>query len=375
MGKKEKVKEKSLIMIFFICLIIALSSLLFLVYKISTTTSKSSKDNSPSVFSLLKGSEDKGAKNVEAEKITTTIKISAIGDCTLGSVDNAKGETFNYIYNKQKDNKYFFSGVIKELENDNLTIANLEGTLSNSKEKVKDKIAFKGNPNYTQILKAGSIESVNLANDHTDDYGYEGLKETKQVLKSEGIKYFGYNDKLITEVKGIKIGILGYKEPSDAKNTVEYDIKSIKKEVDLVIISFHWGENKSIIPSEKQKKLGRQAIDSGADLVIGHHPQVIQGIETYKDKKIVYSLGNFISAYKKPSDKDSFIYKQEFTFDSNKKLISSSKEKKIPISISSNKKKNDYKPTILEGSEKDRVNKKIEERSNLIEENYNKKLK
>lgn len=362
MWNKGKNKEKSLIIVFIACLIVSLSSISFLAYKIIRVENKS-----PSIFSLLKNRENEMSINIKDKKGITSIKISFIGDCTLGSKEGSKDETFNYAYNEEKDDKYFFSGVVSELKKDDLTIANLEGTFSDKGKKSKNEVAFKGNPNYSRILKQGSIEVVNLANDHTDDYGYEGLNETKQSLEKEGIRYFGHSDKLVVEVKGIKVGILGYKEPDNIKKTIEYDITNMRKKVDLLIVSFHWGENKSTIPNDKQKGLGKQVIDLGTDIVVGHHPHVIQGIETYKDKKIVYSLGSFISGGDKNiKDKDSFIYKQEFIFDSNKKIISTSKEEKIPILISSRKDKNDYKPIILKGKEKERVNKKIEDRSILI---------
>ena len=139
------------------------------------------------------------------------------------------------------------------------------------------------------------------------------------------------------------------------------DIESLKKEANMVVVYFYWGEERSYNPNQVQKDFAHSAIDSGADVVMGSHPHVLQGIEKYKEKYVSYSLGNFcFGGNKNLSDKDSMIYQQKFNFE-NGKLVSIDEPQIIPCSISSTKYKNDYKPTILDGSERDRVLNKIKE--------------
>ena len=133
----------------------------------------------------------------------------------------------------------------------------------------------------------------------------------------------------------------------------------MEKEADMVAVYFHWGVEKSYSPNQIQKDFAYNAIDYGSDLVIGSHPHVLQGIEEYNGRYIAYSLGNFcFGGNKNPSDKDSMIYQQTFNFEDNK-LASIDIPNVIPCSISSTKSRNDYKPTVLHGSEGERVLNKI----------------
>ncbi|SHK54229.1 CapA family protein [Tepidibacter formicigenes] len=302
-------------------------------------------------------------KIIDGENIKK-ISISAVGDCTFG---NYKGSnwtnSFNHEFENQKsDFAYFFENVKKFFSKDDITIINLEGPLTNAYKSEDKKFAFKGKPSYVNILKQGSIEAVNIANNHTYDYLEKGYKNTIDILKDNGIGYFGYENKYIKDVKGIKVGILGYKVWNNSnylKRQIKNDLEYMKLNSNLIIVNFHWGEENKYYPNNIQKNIGHYAIDNGADLVLGHHPHVIQGIEKYKDKYIVYSLGNFcFGGNRNPSDKDTFIFQQTFTFENNE-LVNSSKNI-IPCSISSIKSRNDYKPTPLTGEEKARVLNKID---------------
>ncbi|MFR5582577.1 MAG: CapA family protein [[Clostridium] scindens] len=131
----------------------------------------------------------------------------------------------------------------------------------------------------------------------------------------------------------------------------------------LIIVNFHWGIEREYLPNDTQKKLAHLAIDEGADLVIGHHPHVLQGVEKYKDKYIAYSLGNFcFGGNSNPEDKDTMIFQQTFTF--KKGVVQKNDDiQMIPCSLSSATGYNDYCPTPLEGDSKQRVLDKIEEYS------------
>lgn len=304
-------------------------------------------------------------KDIIKENNYTKIVISAVGDTALGSDESyGKYGTFDEEFKKHNyDYGYFFENVKSVLEKDDLTIANLETTLTNSTNRAQKEYAFKGHPSYAKILREGSIEVVNLANNHTFDYSKEGFEDTVKALKEEGIGYFGYGYRYIITIKGTKIGILGYTGFDNSqwtKSQIEKDIKKLRPDVDILIVSFHWGEENSYYPTKVQKDLGHFVIDEGVDLVIGHHPHVLQGIEKYKDRYIAYSLGNFsFGGNRNPKDKDSIILQQIFLINS-KGEIEKIEMNIIPVSISSQKDRNDYKPTILEGEEKSRVLKKLE---------------
>ena len=151
------------------------------------------------------------------------------------------------------------------------------------------------------------------------------------------------------------------------KDSMEKNIQDLKDEgAQVIIASFHWGEEKAEYPNDVQVELAHAAIDAGADLVLGHHPHVLQGIEQYKGKNIVYSLGNFcFGGNKNPSDKDTMIFQQTFTVE-NGKLAEDDVTNIIPCSLSSESGYNNYQPMVLEGSEKERVLQKIEDFSTAI---------
>lgn len=302
---------------------------------------------------------EENSKKEELKEIT----ISAIGDCTLGSDPNFGYErTFTQVLDEQNhDYSYFFEGVNDVLSKDDLTIANLETTFTNSNERVDKKFNFKGDYDYVNILKEGSIEAVNLANNHTYDYGKSGYIDTINTLVNENIPYFGYENYSIVNVDGIEIGLAGLTgwNEADAKANTEKAIQYFKEqETDLIIMTYHWGTEREYYQNNTQQNIGRYAIDLGADLVLGHHPHVLQGIENYNGKYIVYSLGNFVfGGNKNPSDKDTMIFQETFSFQENK-LIDTNIEI-IPCSLSSRSDLNDYQPKILEGEEQKRVLKKV----------------
>jgi poly-gamma-glutamate synthesis protein (capsule biosynthesis protein) len=306
--------------------------------------------------------QDKASEE-SAQVITKDIVISAVGDCTLGT-DSNFGYTnsfTNVLDDNNRDFSYFFSGVYDILSQDDLTIANLETTFTTATVRKEKRFNFKGDYDYTNILKEGSVEAVNLANNHTYDYLEQGYNDTIEALKDANINYFGYENYSVVEAQGIKIGlagITGWSETEAKKNTSAAIQYFRENDVDLIIISYHWGIEYEYEQNSIQKRIGEYAIDEGADLVLGHHPHVLQGIEEYNGKYIVYSLGNFVfGGNKNPSDKDTMIFQQTFHFEDGY-LISSSINI-IPCSLSGKSEINDYKPKILEGDEKSRVLEKI----------------
>lgn len=292
------------------------------------------------------------------------ITITAVGDCTIGYDDDfGYNNSFNHEYDKNGPD-YFFGEVKDIFGKDDLTIANLETTFTEHNVKREKKFNFKAPTSYVEILNKASIESVNLANNHSHDYGEKGYIDTIDTLNSASVKYFGNNDYYIYEKNGIKIGLAGifcieYK----CTKLVDKAITNLKSyDVDAIILSFHWGIEKDYKQSSTQEYVGRYAIDQGADLVLGHHPHVLQGIEKYNDKYIVYSLANFsFGGNKNPKDKDTMIFQIKFTFrDGN---IIADEMKVYPTSVSSVSTRNDYRPTLLTGEKAISVIDKIQKYS------------
>ena len=311
----------------------------------------------------------------ESQEETTTpeptaepvsITVSMVGDCTLGTdVNFDQSTSFDAFYQMKNDPGYFFQNVKDIFTADDLTVANMEGTLTTSNDRQQKTFAFKGDPSYTEILTRGGVEATNLANNHSHDYGDQSYEDTIQYLEAAGITTFGYDRTAVMDVKGIKVGLIGIYELKDGLGRQQQVIDTIQEVKDqgaqVIIVSFHWGTEKSNIPDDIQKTLAHLAIDQGADLVVGHHPHVLQGIEKYQGKNIVYSLGNFcFGGNKNPSDKDTMIFQQTFTVE-NGELVEDDVTNIIPCSLSSESGYNNYQPMVLEGSEKERVLQKIEE--------------
>lgn len=296
-------------------------------------------------------------------KQETTLTISAVGDCTLGWDDRSSyTNSLPYELNAQNnDYSYFFRGVYDILSNDDLTIANLETTFTDCTTRADKKFTFKGPSDYTNILTSGSVEAVNLANNHTMDYLQEGYQDTLDALETTSLSYFGNGIYSVIELKGIKIGlcgIQGWNEKTACQNIDDAMSYFNEQGTDLEIFSFHWGQERVYNQNSTQENVARYAIDCGADLVLGHHPHVLQGIEEYNGKYIVYSLGNFVfGGNKNPSDKDTMIFQITFCYKDD--TIIDTTVNIIPVSLSSVTNRNDYQPTVLEGEEKEKILKKV----------------
>lgn len=284
------------------------------------------------------------------------VLLDCVGDCTLGYDDKfAFYNSLPYVLQKNNnDYSYFFRNVYDIFKNDDITTANLETTLTNADNKADKLYAFKGKPEYAKVLAMASIEAVNVSNNHIYDYGNNGFRDTLANLKAQGISYFGEGNVWSKEIKGIKFGFLGYRGfyyDNTFLNKMKSDINNLKNQGCYVVVNFHFGDENSYTPNETQKYIAHFAINNGADLIIGHHPHVIQEIEQYKGKLICYSLGNFcFGGNVNPKDKDTFILQAKLRFNSGK-LISQA-IRIIPCSISSSDNINDYCPTPMEGVKK-----------------------
>lgn len=284
---------------------------------------------------------------------TVKITISAAGDCTLG-VDTRYNNAFNDCY-KAKGPTYFLKKVKPVFSKDDITVTNLEGPLTSSWQRVPAQFTFKGPERHASILTKGSVEVVNIANNHTMDYGKSGFEDTKKTLKKNKISYYGYDAIAYKKVKGVKVAFLGFNQLNGVtQKQVKDSINKAKKaKAKIIIVSFHWGVERTYEPTSLQTSMGRYAIQCGASLVLGHHPHVLQGIEKYKGRYIVYSLGNFCyGGHTNPADKDTMIFQQTFCIKNGKLKKDDSRAKVIPCSISSSRQYNNFQPTVLSGGRK-----------------------
>lgn len=291
-----------------------------------------------------------------------TISITAAGDCTFATDINASRELGFVTYAERYGNDWFFANVRDIFGEDDLTVVNFEGTLSERGEREAKQFAFRGSPDYVNILTGSSVEAVNLANNHSMDYGEISLEDTKQYIKNAGIEYCrGEEDVSVTEINGIKVGLVGINYLNDVMKTeLESAIgKAESMGAELIILSIHWGIEKATQPNSEQINAAHRAIDCGADLVIGTHPHVLQGFEKYKGKYICYSLGNFsFGGNNAPSDMDTAIFRQTFTFVGND-LKEDDDFEIIPCRISSVNGYNNYQPTPAVGTERERIKTKL----------------
>lgn len=296
----------------------------------------------------------------------STVCVTAAGDCTFATDANAPSDgSFVSYAQSQNDYSYFFKNVAPIFFEDDLTIVNMEGTLSNQGSRQDKTFAFRGKPEYVQILTTSSVEAANLANNHSADYGDVSLTDTIKYLNEAGISNFIGTNTSIREINGISVGLVGINALNEEEaEKLEKAIGSVKGlGAQLVIVSMHWGEEKSNYPTNDQIQLAHKAVDLGADLVIGTHPHVLQGIEKYNGRYIAYSLGNFcFGGNNNPADKDTVIYRQIFTFvdgilqeDDNMALI--------PATISSHDEYNDYQPSIASGERKTEIQNRLLEYS------------
>lgn len=293
---------------------------------------------------------------VEPEPVVSTVTITATGDCTLARNYNVGySGSFTEYYDKYGET-YFFENFKDVFEQDDITLINLECVLSDATTHMDKTYCFKGDLSYTGILTASSIEACSLGNNHIVDYGAEGTSDTQEVLTQAGIAH-AFNEEIsyYTTDEGVNVAIVSTSVLSSTRAWEHYVTEGTttarENGADLVIVCCHWGIEGDHYPTEYQRELGHTLIDLGADLVVGNHPHVLQGIEEYNGKIIIYSLGNFsFGGNRNPSDKNTAVYQQTFTFVDGV-LQEDICARIIPSRLSGHDGYNDYQPTIAEGEQ------------------------
>lgn len=276
--------------------------------------------------------------------------LTFAGDCTLGSNPTNYYAGWGFINTVGEDYEYPFRNVRTYFENDDFTIVNLEGALSESGYPRDKKHTFRGPVAYVEILTGNSVEAVTLANNHTLDYGQSGYDSTITALESAGIPYVERDaSAIVTTESGLTIGLYGavyyYLDVED----MTAEIVSLKEQgCDIVIYAPHWGAEGSYYPTQEQIDVAHAAIDAGADIVYGSHPHVLQPIEEYNGGIIYYSLGNFsFGGNICPEDLDTALLQQEVIRDAQGN-VTLGELTIVPASISSITTRNNFQPTPYE---------------------------
>ncbi len=286
----------------------------------------------------------------------TQILVSGAGDVTLGSDESQPTDlNFDTMYEEVADPSYFLSGVSSVFGSDDMTLVNFEGTLSTQGERQDKTYAFRGDPEYVDILTEGSVEAVAFANNHCQDYGEVSYTDTMQIFDEAGITYSSFDIVGVYEVQGKKLGMISVSQlrgNDQAKELITQGVAKLREQdADAIIVSIHGGVEHEYSVSSEMEDVAHFAVDEGADLVLCHHPHVLQGVEKYNNVYIAYSLGNFcFGGNTNPSDKDTMIFQKTFTFVDDA-LVLDDAVKAIPCSVSSTSERNDYQPTLKEGEE------------------------
>lgn len=285
------------------------------------------------------------------EPTVTTVTITAAGDCSLGALQYHEYSGSFHSYYDSYGESYFFDSFKEIFGQDDLTLVNLECVFTDEEDRVEKEYSIKGKPEYAGILTSNSVEAVSLGNNHSQDYGPESLVDTKNALDEAGVLY-AINDTIsyYTTDEGMVIAMVSASVTAYGNAKDQYLLDGVeaarKQGADLVVACCHWGIEKVFDANEYQQNLGHALIDKGADLVIGHHPHVLQGVEEYKGKIIVYSLANFsFGANRNPPDKDTAVYQQTFTFVDGV-LQDDITAKMIPARVSGHDTYNDFQPAI-----------------------------
>ena len=286
--------------------------------------------------------------------------LTFVGDCTFA--DNIKnGNYYASFYNTIKDDYDFpFQNVREYFLHDDLTLVNLECALTDSDPTEKEmeslktkRFRFRGYPEYVNILTRGGVEFANLANNHTKDFGAQGLLDTQNILTENNIAMAATGGScLVRTQRGLVVGIVAYYF-TFGEEDIRSKIQSLREQgAQLVIVSIHWGNEGKYKPNSNQTRYGHLAIDAGADIVYGHHSHTLQPVEYYNGGVIYYSLGNFsFGGNYNPADKDTAILQQNVLLWPDGTVTLSSLDI-TPCRLSSDYTRNNYQPLPYQEDDK-----------------------
>lgn len=298
---------------------------------------------------------------------TQVITITATGDALLGSNEAVRTQDYAFQrYIEQYGYAYPFEPLQELMANDDITLVNLEVSLNNYYTPNLSRLIFRGPPEYAKILTEGSVEVVNLANNHTDDYLGAGYDSTVAALEAEGIKYcgdteFGRELCWFDFPDGVRIGFIGIFPLyyTDHVWEVETDFQRLRDAgCDVIIASLHCGIEQQPTHSEIQERLGRICIENGAHIIVGHHPHVPHGVIVRDGVTQLLSLGNFTFGGNTGVDEElycieSLVAQIDLHFEDG--VYTGHQVTLWPIHISGTTPHNNYQPILVTGEEAQNV--------------------
>ena len=311
--------------------------------------------------------------HMRSQMSDSSVTMTFTGDCTFGYLNEYDSETsFPTVYRNAGSVTYPFDRVRHIFAADDLTVINFEGTLAEEGTATADKrFHFRGEPEYVGILSGSSVEVANLANNHSFDYLQEGFDRTVALLEAQSVSVIHNSQPLVTDINDIEVVMLAAGDsiqPYIYMPSVEQlleQIRKFKRADNIVVVNIHWGGEYSKVPEKGQISAAHSLIDAGADIVIGHHPHIIQGIELYNGKVIAYSLGNFsFGGRYMLVENETFILRASFGRSSDG-TVCMNEWSVVPCS-SSGGKANDYQPHTLSGDRTDSMVRMLIGRSNAI---------
>ena len=337
--------KKIMIIVAVLCAFIAVS-VCIPYYILYSPTNHTPLLVSSDTLSPLEGSPEEPTPYGPLDPLPVEITISFVGDCMLATDRGLEYEgSFNKLA-KDSEPSYFFENFTELFENDDWTVANLENVFTDNPEATPRNKGYtpaywyKSTTANTAILKAGSVEIVSLANNHSEDYGRIGYEDTRNALEAAGIQWGDNDNILILEKEGFTIALYcttfyytGYDRIIIAKMS--------EVEADYKIVYFHGGTERVHEPDTWKAAGAKRMIDSGIDLVIGGHPHVLQPIEVYNGKTIVHSLGNFVFGGSKKEENRTIVYRLHLTV--TEEEITESRDEVIPCYVYTDL----YKPGII----------------------------
>ena len=297
--------------------------------------------------------------------LSETVTITFLGDCTIGGEDRLKQFDYSFDgYLRQYGYDYFFREVQPIIAKDDLTIANLEGCFLNYESAAVEKTYnFRGSKDYVQVLTGSSVEAVSIANNHIMDYGYDGVTHTVNTLDAASLPWFGTfearEQTWVWQRDDIKIGFVSmeisywyYRH----RNLLKSQVQALRDEgCDVVICVMHGGEEYRARHLRIQEQFAHAVLDYGADIIVGHHPHVLQGVELRDGKTICYSIGNFVfGGNAKVRAPYTAMFQFTLTFSEEGSYLGHQLNI-IPALPSGNKENNNYQPVLATGTDAETV--------------------
>lgn len=277
--------------------------------------------------------------------------LSFVGDCTLASSQHHKGSAYAFEVITGEDYAYPFAKTAQYFTDDYLSFANLEGTFTTAAQSNGGTFVFKSDPAYAQVLSAGGIDFVTLANNHANDFLETGKQDTRAALDAVGVEYAGNDEWHIIEREGgPSVGVYCALYPElYGPDKVVAGVRALKEAgAEIIVCALHWGIEGSYQVRLGQENVAYAAIDAGADIIYGSHPHVLHRTEEYNGGYIFYSLGNWsFGGNTAPRDRDTAIIQATVKRDVDGTLSLDGFDW-IPCKLSGHDAYNDYQPCPLE---------------------------